>query len=197
MIVAVLILLVVLLIQPTSFEFPQGDYLVVGNCKTCLPPNMEQIVREFKGTVILFNNNPRYEGLNENTIMVCNSMRKWPTLILKSHTNSALVFLDAEPQYHLETSRFVNPVISILFNIYRNKHVKFNRVTFVSDKKRYTSGMNVILQLIQNGSNVTFTGFDARDESHTAVMDTESHDFDAESSLLTTFEKHKLIRKLI
>lgn len=171
--------------QQTYYELTRGRYLVVGNCVRCLPHNIKQIVTQFDGTVILFNNNRNFENLNANTIVLCNSVNKRVLLTKKLTANQPLVFIDT-PDNDIWTHRVLNGVYALLYNAFHNKCIRFMtmdaRISRIST--RPTTGFMVIMHLVSNGSDVYFTGFDPNDNSINGKNDIIHHDFHTERRIL-------------
>lgn len=183
-----------------SFQLKRGKYLVVGNCANCWPRNLKHIVKEFDGTVILFNNNKHFENLNQNTIVLCNSARK-KKLLGKPLTRFPLVFVDAFNN-DLLSSSLLNGVYSMLYCFLRNKTVSFMKLNEIDlpsaslrgrpEGARPTTGFMVVEKLVSIGSEVYVTGFDPNDQSIHGPND-KRHNLHRESEIMNEWKSNKFI----
>lgn len=181
----------VLIYFQRSFELKRGKYLVIGNCANCLPRDIKQIVKDFDGTVILFNNNIHFENLNSNTFVLCNSARK-RLLLGKPLTRFPLVFVDVYNN-DLFSSRLLNGVYTLLYFFIHGKSVYFMNLNEIDLPNRPTTGFMVIEKLVSTGSEIYITGFDPKDESIHGPND-KRHDLYRESEILNNWKNfiHKL-----
>jgi len=197
-----LILLVFLVLfiasKQQSYELKRGKYLVIGNCVNCLPRNIKQIIQQFDGTVILFNNNKNFEKLNTNTIVLCNSVRKRKLLPTKLTENRPLVFVDTPHDNDPWTCRLFNGIYLLLYCLIHNKLVHFMTTLDArsSMSARPTTGFMVVMHLVSNGSDVYFTGFDPNDKSIHGENDTLRHDFHTERTVLNELVYNNIITEL-
>ena len=197
----ILLLLVFLVLfiasKQQSYELRRGKYLVVGNCVNCLPRNIKQIVKQFDGTVILFNNNKNFEKLNTNMIVLCNSVRKRKLLPTKLTENRPLVFVDTPHDNDPWTCRLFNGVYLFLYCLIHNKLVRFMTTTTLDARSSIpTTGFMVVMHLVSNGSDVYFTGFDPNDKSIHGKNDTLRHDFHTERTVLNELVNNNIITEL-
>lgn len=199
-----LILLVFLVLfialKQQSYELKRGKYLVIGNCVNCLPRNIKQIVQQFDGTVILFNNNKNFEKLNTSTIVLCNSINKQTLLTTKLTENRPLVFVDTPHDNDTWTHRLFNGVYLFLYCLLHNKLVRFMTITIDARSSirsaRPTTGFMVMMHLVSNGSEVYFTGFDPNDMSINGEKDIIRHDFHTERTVLNELVNNNIITEL-
>ena len=175
-----------------SFQLKRGKYLVVGNCANCWPRDLKKIVKDFDGTVILFNNNRHFENLNKNIVVLCNSARKRKLLLTRKLTRFPLVFVDAFNN-NLFSSSVFNGVYSILYCFMHNKPVNFMRLNeFYVNGNRPTTGVMVIEKLVAIGSEVYMTGFDPNDQSINGPND-KRHDFHTEREILNEWKSNNIL----
>lgn len=189
-----------LVLKANIFKFPTGKYLVIGNCSSCYPRNAHQIVNDFDGTVIVFNNNKTFVQ-NKNVIMV-NSMIlvaerffgmtrkndtfvKVPTVLLNEHISFFSLFL------------LFNWIVRFMSGV-ETKILNAPDVYLSGNRKILSSGLRVITVLMANRCNqVYFFGFNHNDASQTSDYRTLGiHDFDHENKLLEQFQKTKRLIKL-
>lgn len=173
-----------------SFELKRGKYLVVGNCANCWPQHIKQTVRNFDGTVILFNNNRHFENLNPRTIVLCNSTKK-RLLLGKKLTRFPLVFVDA--YNNLFSSSLLNGVYTLLYCFIHGKSVSFMRLNETDLPSRPTTGFMVFEKLVSIGSEIYMTGFDPKDQSIHGPND-KRHDLHRESEIMNSWKNfiHKI-----
>jgi len=193
----VVLILVSIALKQQSYELRRGKYLVVGNCLNCLPRNIKQIIKEFDGTVILFNNNKRFEKLNTNTLVLCNSVSKRDLLMKVLTENRPLVFIDAHHDNDPWTCRMFNGLYLFLYFVFHNKLVRFMTMNTRSNlSTRQTTGFMVVMHLVSNGSDVYLTGFDPNDKSINGENDVVRHDFHTERVVLNELIFNKRITEL-
>lgn len=191
--VVILLFLLLCYCFQRSFELKRGKYLVIGNCANCWPRDIKQTVKNFDGTVILFNNNKHFETLNTNIIVLCNSARK-RKLLTKKLTAFPLVFVDAYND--LFSSSLLNGLYTMLYCLFHRKPVFFMKLNSCNVRgNRPTTGLMVVEKLVSIGSEIYITGFDPRDQSIHGPNDSR-HNFHTERKILNDWKSNNIIAEL-